>query len=102
MKDAITACDVAIDSGDSTSVPDTALRISADFRDPNIQKLGMVNGDATAIEVRCYSWSIQTKQNLTLLLCRMDLIIRTIHLLAEMVLRQDSTTIPLKAVTITN
>lgn len=52
MKDAITSCDTAIDSGDPALVPDTALRISADFRDPNIQKLGMVNGDTATLEVR--------------------------------------------------
>lgn len=51
MKDAITACDTAIDSGDPTTVPDVALRINPEFRDPSIQKLSMVNGDSSIIEV---------------------------------------------------
>ncbi|KAJ8927022.1 hypothetical protein NQ314_020585, partial [Rhamnusium bicolor] len=46
MNDAITACDTAIESGDVNQVPDTALRIIPDFRDPEYNKVGMVNGDS--------------------------------------------------------
>lgn len=53
MKDAITVCDSAIDAGDATSVPDTALRINPEFRDPSIQKLGVVNGNSP-VEVQLY------------------------------------------------
>lgn len=51
MNDAITACNTAIEAGDASSVPDTALRINPEFRDPEISKLGMVNGDSIAHEV---------------------------------------------------
>lgn len=43
MNDAIQACDAAIESGDATAVPDTALRINPDFRDPEYAKVGTLN-----------------------------------------------------------
>ncbi|XP_064211795.1 epidermal growth factor receptor substrate 15-like 1 isoform X3 [Tribolium castaneum] len=46
MNDAIEACDSAIQSGDANSVPDTALSIQPDFRDPEYTKVGLVNGNS--------------------------------------------------------
>lgn len=46
MNDAIEACDSAIQSGDANSVPDTALRINPEFRDPEYTKIGLVNGNS--------------------------------------------------------
>ncbi|XP_044263752.1 epidermal growth factor receptor substrate 15-like 1 isoform X4 [Tribolium madens] len=46
MNDAIEACDTAIQSGDANSVPDTALSIKPDFRDPEYTKVGLVNGNS--------------------------------------------------------
>lgn len=39
MNDAIQACSTAIESGDVSLVPDTALRIEPDFRDSQYSKL---------------------------------------------------------------
>lgn len=46
MNDAIGSCENAIESGDISCVPDTALKINPDFRDPQYIKLTMVNGDS--------------------------------------------------------
>ncbi|XP_065168555.1 epidermal growth factor receptor substrate 15-like 1 isoform X8 [Atheta coriaria] len=46
IKDAITDCDTAIDTNDVSAVPDTALRIQPEFRDPEYKRIGMVNGDS--------------------------------------------------------
>lgn len=50
MNDAISYCDTAIESGDTVSVADTALRIEPEFRDPKFRKTGMTNGNSTPIQ----------------------------------------------------
>ncbi|KAJ8911718.1 hypothetical protein NQ315_013180 [Exocentrus adspersus] len=47
MNDAISSCDTAIESGDISQVPDTALRIKPDFRGSEYSKVLMVNGNPT-------------------------------------------------------
>lgn len=46
ISDAVTLCDSAIESGDVSQLPDTALRITADFRDPEYSRLGLTNGES--------------------------------------------------------
>jgi hypothetical protein len=44
MKDAVTACDSVISSGDASTVSDTSLNIKPEFRDPEYTRIAMVNG----------------------------------------------------------
>ncbi|XP_030763362.1 epidermal growth factor receptor substrate 15-like 1 isoform X3 [Sitophilus oryzae] len=46
INDAIALCDTGIESGDVNHVPDTALRIKPEFRDPEYSKLISTNGEA--------------------------------------------------------
>ncbi|XP_066150911.1 epidermal growth factor receptor substrate 15-like 1 isoform X2 [Euwallacea fornicatus] len=45
INDAISICEAAIQSGDLSVVPDTTLRISAEFRDAEYSRLGLTNGE---------------------------------------------------------
>lgn len=54
MNDAITSCDAAIESGDVSQVPDAALRIKPEFRDPEYTKVLNDNGNGN----REVSWYI--------------------------------------------
>ncbi|KAK4885465.1 hypothetical protein RN001_001736 [Aquatica leii] len=50
MNDAILTCDAAIESSDPLSVPDTALRLDPEFRDPKYHKVAMVNGETMPLQ----------------------------------------------------
>ncbi|KAG5884971.1 hypothetical protein JTB14_000363 [Gonioctena quinquepunctata] len=43
MNDAIAACDTAIETGDSSQMPEAALRIKPEFNDPEYRKIAMSN-----------------------------------------------------------
>ncbi|XP_018577908.1 epidermal growth factor receptor substrate 15-like 1 [Anoplophora glabripennis] len=45
MNDGISSCGIAIELGDATQVPDAALRIEPEFRDPDYNKVLMTNGN---------------------------------------------------------
>ncbi|CAH1128231.1 unnamed protein product [Ceutorhynchus assimilis] len=44
INDALALCEAAIESGDASQVPDTALRITAGFRESEYSRLGLMNG----------------------------------------------------------
>lgn len=46
INDAIDVCSNAIETGDVSTVPDTALRIKPEFRDAQYRSVGLVNGNS--------------------------------------------------------
>lgn len=66
MNDAISLCDTAIESGDASQIHDTALRIKPDFRDPDYNKVLMVNGN-TSKEVS-YSYIFKKTCNIIIII----------------------------------
>lgn len=77
INDAISHCEAAIQSGDVSQVPDTALRITADFRDSEYTRLGLTNGEKQVnfVFMCCFKWIQQPTS-----VCRM------IHSVDKMVL----------------
>ena len=58
MKDAITTCDAAISSDDAVLVSDATLNLEPEFRDPEYNRVAMVNGGSpvehVSINSICY------------------------------------------------
>jgi hypothetical protein len=44
MKDAVSTYDAAISSGDASTVSEASLNIKPEFRDPEYNRIAMVNG----------------------------------------------------------
>lgn len=61
INDAISYCEAAIQSGDASQVPDTALRITADFRDSEYTRFGLTNGEKQVdfTHIFCFKWMQQ-------------------------------------------
>ncbi|XP_067001966.2 epidermal growth factor receptor substrate 15-like 1 isoform X2 [Anabrus simplex] len=54
MNDAVAMYDLAISSGDASTVPDTSFNIAPEFRDPEYSRVAMVNGGSPVEQVKTF------------------------------------------------